>query len=138
MKSVNEGGLGIPNVRKQIYALKMTWIRKLLGESRKWNKLLEFNDPKAAVLQKIGCDLPGFNKLNKFWKDVFMAYRAFGHTFKVETAEEFCCEPLFCNPNVKVGNDSIYNRNWLENEREVFQIGHLMANDGSYYTFKNL
>jgi hypothetical protein len=75
------GGLKVPHVQSFCYSLKITWIKQLLDD-------LKFDDWKLLFntgMEKYGGNIiwlakesnPSFlKKLNPFWKDVYILYRA--------------------------------------------------------------
>ena len=133
IKNLRQGGLGIPDIVKQIHALKLTWVRKMFFSNHKWKHLLYQVFPKASILEKIGADLPDNCFLNSFWKDVFKAYKALDQKVEIESGKDLCSEPLFHNANLKIENKSVYYKHWIE--RDVFCIGHLLENDGSFLSY---
>ena len=132
MKSVENGGLGIPNIRCYIQSLKLTWIRKLSNTQHKWKDILYAKYPRLRLLDKIG---PNFSTeiLNDFWKDVMYAYQSFGSKLKVEKVEDFLSEPIFYNKNVLINNHYINRESWVL--KGIFTIKDLINDTGGYLTF---
>ena len=76
VKTIAKGGLGIPNIRHYINALKLSWIRKLKTSDHKWKGIITSTYPKVLLLEQLGSSLPTQeNNFNMFWIHVFKAYR---------------------------------------------------------------
>ena len=109
VKTIAKGGLGIPNIRHYINALKLSWIRKLKTSDHKWKGLITSTYPKVLLLEQLGSSLPTQEKnFNMFWINVFKAYREFGKHMQVENSEELVADPIFCNDNILVGNKTFF------------------------------
>ena len=89
VRSIAKGGLGIPNIKTYINAVKLIWIGKLKTSENKWKSIIKSTYP---------------NEVNKFWSHIFMAYKEFGKQIHVDNSEELVAEPIFCNQNILVGN----------------------------------
>ena len=135
VKNLTHGGIGIPDIKKQMHALKLTWIKKLIWGTHKWKQFMCHLFPKVSLLERLGSDMPDLSMLNAFWKDVFKAYRMLGSKQEIDSVREFCAEPLFCNHNVKIGGKSIFYEKWIENEVQVHNIGHLVSDDGTFLSY---
>lgn len=137
-RNIVHGGIGIPDVRQQINALKITWIRKLKANNHKWVNLLHNVYPKISLLEKLGPNFPENGNINKFWWDVFKAYKELGSKVQISKSEELTLEPLFYNKNIKIANRTIFYGNWIE--KGVYTIGSLLDENGnflSYHSFKD-
>ena len=137
VKSVSEGGVGIPDIKKQMHALKMNWIKKLLCDtySHKWKDMMLTVHPRLSILYKFGTDVGDFFPSNRFWKDVLSAYMSVGNKVDIESVSDCCSEPLFRNTKLKIGYRTFFYRKWMENN--VFLIGHLLNDDGSFLSFES-
>ena len=78
VKDVNEGGLGLPDLKNDLLSLKLFCIRKLQNTNHKWKTIFIANYPSADNLKYLG---PNFAseiiKYNSFWKNVFNAHKLF-------------------------------------------------------------
>ena len=109
VKTIAKGGLGIPNIRHYINALKLSWIRKLKTSDHKWKGIVTSTYPKVLLLEQLGSSLPTQEKnFNMLWIHVFKAYRDFGKHMQVEYSEELVADPIFCNDNILVGNKTVF------------------------------
>jgi hypothetical protein len=63
-KNVADGGIGIPNVKNYIHALKLMWIRKLVHSKHKWTEIIKLVNKKILCIEKIGilCSYAKFKK----------------------------------------------------------------------------
>ena len=131
VKHVTEGGLGLPDIRQHIYALKLTWIRKLCNTGHKWKSILLTNFPFLSRIQHIG---PNFTEMsrnrNKFWADVFVAYKSFYYKIEPKTDSQVLAEPILHNNRIRVGDQPLSNQNWLNND--IYNISHFIADNGDF------
>ncbi|KAK7484726.1 hypothetical protein BaRGS_00024011 [Batillaria attramentaria] len=106
--NVTNGGLGIPDVRNFITALKLTWIRKLKNGKHKWVKIITNVMPILADLENFGGDLPVSHSVNDFWHDVLDALKLFSLKIDITTTDELLAEPIFYNSRILVGRRSFF------------------------------
>ena len=133
-KHIINGGIGIPNIKQFIYALKLTWIRKVVMCEKKWKCFLIANN-KIPYLCNLGSEVILHTEVNDFWTDVFEAYAEFGKRILVKEANEFVSEPLFCNNNILIEKKTFFSMNWLR--KGVYTIGHLLDDDGTFLSYDN-
>ena len=136
VRSIAKGGLGIPNIKTYINALKLIWIRKLKTSEHKWKSIIKSTYPKVVWSEQLGSSLHfQEHKVNKFWSHVFMAYKEFGKQIHVENSEELVAEPIFCNQNILVGNRIIFYKNWID--KGVCHIKNMLNDNGTFMSFKS-
>ena len=70
---------------------------------------------------------------NPFWNDVFKAYKDLSTMYKPENSEELLAEPLFKNENFKIGKNTFFFPDWINNN--ILTVKALVKQDG---TFKSL
>ena len=116
VRSIGKGGLGIPDIKTYINALKLIWIRKLKTSEHMWKSIIKSTYQKMSWFERLGSSLHfQEHEVNKFWSHVFMAYKEFGkQIIHVENSEELVAEPIFCNQNILVGNRFFLNNNWID------------------------
>ena len=103
------GGINIPNIKKYIHALKLTWVKRMCNDnSGKWKIILKKKVPDISNYDKYGMKLFAKDHENPFWNDVFKAYNDLSKTYKPESPEELLAEPLFKNENFKIGKKAIF------------------------------
>jgi len=134
VKNVNQGGLGIPDIRRYMDALKLTWIRKLFTSNMKWKCFLNCNEKLALSLDKTGSAVGLFMNVNDFWTDVFNAYFDFGKNICVETVDEVVSEPLFCNDKILINKKPFCCRKWIK--EGVYLIAHLLDENGNFMLYQ--
>ena len=135
VKNTIDGGIGIPNVRHYISALKLTWIRKVMSTKHKWRYIIQTVNKKLSLIDKLGTNLKKSEKMNYFWCDVFNAYCTMGAKVKHFSAEEIGSEPLFCNSNILVGTKTIFYSEWIE--KDVYCIKNLLDRNGRFLSHEN-
>lgn len=68
IKSIKHGGLSIPDVRKYIYALKLSWVRKVNTTKHKWKSIVIEQYPFLENLERYGpLFLNNYLNSNPFW-----------------------------------------------------------------------
>ena len=133
VKNIKHGGMGIPDIRKYISALKLTWIRKLLNTSHKWKNICINLYPFLDNLNKYGSYIVKTMKHNLFWIHVLEAHKQISCEIKPRTSSELLAEPVLFNENILIGGVCIKNLFWINHG--VYCIGHFYNSDGSFLTF---
>jgi hypothetical protein len=103
-KSVHNGGIGIPDIKVLISALKLTWIRKYKNAQHKWKNVIrddfeyldKFDDYGPEIVNK-------YSGGNKFWMEVFSAYKDYYYKVNIKKVEEVLVEPILFNKRKLVG-----------------------------------
>ena len=140
--SMEEGGLGLPHIVTQIKSLKLTWLKKyfqscntIQNSKPKWMNILEKTCPSVTMLKEYGSKvlLRGTNP-NPFWKDVFSCYIEFSSNVEVITSEEMLAEPIFFNDKFKIGDKSIYIKEWAM--KDIYFVKDLVKEDGNFLTLQ--
>ena len=125
------GGINIPNIKKYIHALKLTWVKRMCNDnSGKWKIILKKKVPDISNYDKYGTKLFAKDHDNPFWNDVFKAYSDLSKAYKPESPEELLAEPLFKNENFKIGKKAILFPDWINNN--VLTVGGLVRQDGTF------
>ena len=132
-KNIKDGGIGIPDVRRYLNALKLTWIKKLINSNHKWKSLLLYNCPFVSDIDKLGPLVPTTN-MNVFWKNVFTAYCELEKVIPVKTACDFLAEPIFYNCNIKINHEVLFIDNWYNSN--VYKVGNFFDQNGQPLTFR--
>jgi hypothetical protein len=90
MNNYEEGGLKLPHIESYWYALKMSWIQKLLNPMNhsQWKLLLldkieKIRGDKVWLLQKVGIQKIS-TKFNPFWRDIFLNWSTIFHEFNTD------------------------------------------------------
>ena len=134
-KSVKEGGLGLPNLKSFVQALKLTWIRKFSQTNHKWKNIASQNYP---FLRQIECFGPNittlYNKHNSFWTQVFNAYTTLFYKIYPQNSMELLAEPLCFNERIKIGGNTITQNKWFESG--VNCIGHFVQDNGEFMRYE--
>jgi hypothetical protein len=133
IKTIKNGGLGIPDLRKFISALKLTWLRKFKLSSHKWKNIFIEEYSYIDSINMYGPEIKNKYKIeNPFWKEVFVDYYEF--FYKVEALKlcDVLAEPVFFNKRIMVGKTAVTNEEWFQHG--VYIIGHFVKEDGQYLT----
>ena len=130
IKTVRDGGLGIPDIKQYMKALKIAWIRKFKTTHHAWKQVALQSYPKLGDLEKLGPSLYCAEKQdNSFWTDVFHSYRDFRHCIEPEHDEDLLSEPLFFNDKIKIDKKCIFFGTWFR--QGIFSIQHVITDTGS-------
>ena len=137
-KDVNDGELGLPDLKNYLLSLKLFWIRKLQNTNHKWKTIFLANYPSADNFKHLG---PNFAseiiKHNSFWKHVFNACKLLYYMIQPGNSNELITEPIFYNERIKVGNKMVTcYRNWFE--KNVHCIADLLGPTGITLTFAEI
>lgn len=135
VKTVKQGGLNIPDIRKYIYALKLSWIRKFRTSDHKWTRIAEKMYPLLKNLECYGSAiLSRYFNSNRFWTDTFKAYRAFCLCITPETEGDLMAEPVFYNEKIKVGNVTIKHTKAVE--KGTYNLKHFLKENGEFVSYE--
>ena len=133
VKRVKDGGLSIPDVRKYIQALKLTWLRKYKATNHKWKSIANELCPFLNNIDQYGPDFTLIgNTSNKFWRNIFTAYTKFCSCIEPKSVLELVAEPLFYNNKFKIDNKYITGKSWIQ--RGVYLVSHFLREDGEFLT----
>ena len=139
VKDVNDGELGLPDLKNYLLSLKLFWIRKLQNTNHKWKTIFLANYPSADNFKHLGPNFgSGIIKFS-FWRQkVFNAYTLFYFWLQTGNSNELITEPFlklfFYNERIKVGNKTVtYYRNCFE--KNVHCIANLLGPTGIPLTF---
>ena len=129
-----KGGLGLPDIRQFINALKLSWLRRFPKTIHKWKNIIKALFPSIEHLDTYGPNLPlNRNVINGFWADTITAYTLFTEKVPLSTTEEILAEPLLFNNNLKIGSKPIIHKEWCQHG--VKCISDVLHNDGTFLTF---
>ena len=134
IQDYEDGGLKMINYADFITALKSSWVRRLLHSNAKWKNLLEVQlGFKMELFWIYGIDFiekTSENISNPFWSEVFQSWSAI---YKVDKSKTPSHEPLWYNPKITVGGNSVLYKNY-QNSQVIF-INDLISEDGSFLSY---
>jgi hypothetical protein len=134
-RHVKEGGIGIPNIKVFIDALKLTWIRKFFQTNHNWRHIVLVNYPFLDDIRHYGPEVfHGYKKKNAFWGDVFCAYSKVFYNNTVGNVNEALSEPICFNKRIQIGNAPLKRKDWIR--RGLRYIGDFFGPDGKLYDYE--
>ena len=128
--SIQQGGLGIPDVKVFMQSLKLMWIRKTQTQSQKWRKLLSLSCPEIDCMDLTGPKRYMNKNLNPFWRDTFQAYVDFCKQVDLETGEEVAAEPIFDNDKFKIANKTFHYSSCIS--KRISRVKDLLDDSGNF------
>ena len=136
IKNIACAGLRMVELRSFIKALKVSWLRRILHQTKpnEWTCLSLINfrtlfSIGGSYAFKLSSELQ-----NPFWKDLMHIWAEFCKILPVENIGQILDSPLWHNENI--GSGKILFKNWHEKGiRVVFDI---IGQNGEFYTFEQL
>ena len=138
-----KGGLKMPHIPSFCFALKMTWIHKLLDplNNSPWKILLvdqyeKFGGDKIWFMTREGLEEIS-SHFNSFWRDIFLNWSILceGST---NTVEGVLAQPIWLNNFLRMNNKTMNMKRWIH--ADIFFVNDLLDESGefmSYEVFKN-
>ena len=105
-----EGGFRMVDINMFMYALKITWLRKLLTNENKYSFIEKELVPDIYESFKYGnvlLDINGSQIENKFWKDVIDSFNLFLKQANPTTWSEILRVSIWHNRMIKVGGSAV-------------------------------
>ncbi|XP_052059423.1 uncharacterized protein LOC127700023 [Mytilus californianus] len=135
--SYDTGGLNMPHIESFCYALKMTWIYKLLDPFNLSPWKILFNDK----YRKYGADkIWMMNKdsikqisiyFNRFWKDILLNWVKLRNA--AHDQNDFIGQPIWFNALIKIDNTTIFYEKWCE--AGIFSVNDLLNENNEFLSF---
>lgn len=134
IKQYSDGGLNMINLNAFIEALKSTWIRRLLINDCKWQKLIKLD---IDIDKLSGCYTKYVENIiknitNSFWKNVLQSFININEK-KCVTESAILQSPIFFNENIKVGGSSFFYSSWYK--KGIRFLNDLIKENGEFYTY---
>lgn len=129
-QNILEGGIGMIDVSLFDKALKLTWLRRFFKHQSRWKELIHVMYPHFKNIFNFGnFFIQNFlgDIINPFWKNVMTYYHSFNKHFTIQTKEEMEASSFLHNEHIKVGNQVITKKCFVENN--IFFIKQLMNGD---------
>jgi hypothetical protein len=131
-KSVKNGGLGIPDIKMFMLALKCSWIRKISSVKHKWKYVAIHCCSVLNKIDKLGPSITCDSK-NAFWKDVLAAYENYFYKTEPNYCQDLLAEPIFFNRRILIDKSVVKYENWISNG--VFNVSHFFKENGTFLTY---
>ena len=128
--NLEKGGLGMIDIELFDKSLKLTWIRRILKETKKWRSLLLTLYPEINNLTFYGDEFLHHlkrNMHNAFWKDTFSYLIDFHSKIEITSTQELKTTCFQRNNKFKIGGNAIKNAELRR--ANIFFINQLMIND---------
>ena len=115
IKDYNQGGLKMINLEAFVNSLKITWIRRLMTSESKWTEIVKMyvDFSKLPFCGQCFFELVSKKCTNNFWAEAFDAFSKLIEKLPVKK-ERIFEYPLFFNPDIVVGFESIFIKSWLK------------------------
>ena len=131
-RSIEEGGLKVPNVELYFKTAKLAWVKRYLDSNNETWKTMVTN-----ILKRVGGMLVFRGNFNKqdcmntkiksaFWKEILMCWSEANYNNTI-TDELLQYQTIWMNSNLKVQNELQININCIENE--LHYLGQLVGNN---------
>lgn len=139
-QSHEHGGLNMINLQAFIYALKCTWIRRILQKECKWQNIF-MSYVNRKYFYTCGTEYLKELKLsikNKFWKDVLDAWCIVIEREQTDNADwnYFLSSPIWKNKQFEIGNASVLYKDWFHNG--ILYVNDIVSENGDFYTLDEL
>ena len=113
-----EGGLNMVNVYDYLSCMKISMYKRLFNDTDMKTLIMSMY-PTFENLEKLGYEY--MSKLsneipNPFWSDVIKHVKKIVSKGKPANFEEFVSEHILYNNNIKIGNEIVFFREWLDND----------------------
>ena len=137
IQNYDKGGIRMVDVEHFIYSLKLTWVRRLILEKKKYMNILYESYPFIEGCLKFGiCYVKRKTKFvyNLFWKDVLQSFSMYINFQDPKTWVDFLQSPLWYNHNIKVGGVTICYKSWYD--KGILFLNDLFDTDGNFFSLE--
>ena len=139
--STDEGGLNMPNVQHQEYALKIAWVKRLCSEEvpQSWQSLVKSQLPNQWKVILDGNisekDLKLANLLprNSFWQHVLLNWSRLTHSEPKRKADVLD-QSLSYNSFIKLGNQVVFNK--ALHDANIRHIKDILNDEGQFMSYR--
>ena len=136
VKNIACAGLRMVELRSFIKALKLSWLRRILQQSKQmeWINLSQIN---FQMLFSVGGSYAtelNNNLYNPFWKNLMANWAEFCKILPVEKVSHMLESPIWYNENI--GRGKLFIKNWYD--KGIRTIQDIVAETGKFYSFDDL
>ena len=137
IKDLSVGGLRMVNINIFIKSLKITWLRRVIQNSKNisWYSLSGIDYQKRFSFGMGYAKYLRQNLQNPFWKDVLQNWAVFCKEVKTESIKQLLDSPLWYNQNLLNGLD-FYIRDW--HDKGIVLVSDIIDDEGNLYQFEAL
>ena len=130
-EKASNGGINMINLKFFQQSLRITWIRRLFGESKSPWKNIVFNDcnPIKSIIfyGSSYCDVCMRSTSNNFWKTVLNDYKIYCNNYDKNNKDQFLSQPIFYNPKFKISPELIGTKKLIESQ--IFTVHQVLERD---------
>ena len=138
VKQYCEGGLKMINIEAFSYALKATWIRRLITDNCKLQDyILKYLDLEKMTAVDAKYTEEIMNKIdNPFWKDVLKAFIKTNENIEPEDTLHILKTPIFYNCNICTDKMYVFWKDWFK--KGIKFINDIVKTNGEFYNQEEL
>ena len=136
IKNIGCAGLRMIELRSFVKALKLSWLRRILQQSKpcEWSNLSNINFQKFFSVGSNFASKLSDELQNPFWKDLMHVWAEFCRIVPVEDINQIIESPLWFNDNI--GRGKIFFKNW--HDKGIRTISDILSQTGDIYTLEQL
>ena len=135
--SKEKGGLNMPHIKIFSESLKLTWIKKVLDprNNSPWKCLIsdKLETLGGENFWKLGSLVHArfSSKFSSFWNEIIQIWSKLN--IEPTAPEKVTSQPIWCNPNIIIGNKTIFKQNWID--KDIIYINDLIDGDGNFFSY---
>ena len=136
VKNIAYAGLRMIETTSFVKALKVSWLRRILQQSKtgEWSNLSCINFQTVFSLGGSYAAKLSNELQNPFWKDLMKVWAEFCKILPVEDISQILESPLWYNDNI--GRGKIFFKNW--HDRGIRVVSDILSETGDIYTLEQL
>ena len=136
VKNIACAGLRMVELRSFIKALTVSWLRRILQQSKpmEWINLSQINFQMLFSVGGSSATKSNNNLYNPFWKKIMANWAEFCKIFPVERVSHMLESPIWYNENI--GRGKLFIKNWYD--KGIRTIQDIVAETGKFYSFDDL
>ena len=127
----------MPHIKSFSESLKLTWIKKVLDprNNSPWKCLIsdKLETLGGENFWKLGslANARFSSNVSSFWNEIIQIWSKLN--IVPTTPEKVTSQPIWCNPNIIIGNKTIFKRNWID--KDILYINDLIDEDGNFFSY---
>ena len=125
-QKLENGGLGMIDLKSFEQSLKITWIKRLFMSEAKWKTLIVARHPQLKDIHKFGNEFPRIianNVKNPFWESVLKYFAQFTKIYYCNHKNEIDSYSFIFNEDIKIGKSCIKYKSFIDNDiHYIYQL----------------